>query len=77
MFVISHFLIGDRSYPELTALTEGVGRVDGIIPLAMKRVAGDVEVSHFPIGDDDALRIDVFIQFATDRKAGLWWLWRR
>ena len=40
--------------------------VDGIIPLAVKRVAGDVEVSHFPIGDDDALWIDVFIQFATD-----------
>jgi hypothetical protein len=37
--------------------------VDGIIPLAVKRVAGDVEVSHFLIRDSDWLWIDVFIQF--------------
>ena len=43
--------------------------MDGIIPLAVKRVAGDVEVGRFLIGDDDALWIDVFIQFATDGKA--------
>ena len=37
-----------------------------VIPLAVKRVAYDVEVGHFLIRDDDALWIDVFIQFATD-----------
>ena len=42
--------------------------VDGIIPLAVKRVASDVEVGHLLIGDGDCLWIDVFIQFATDRK---------
>ena len=43
--------------------------MDGIIPLAVKRVAGDVEVGRFLIGDDDAIWIDVFNQFATDGKA--------
>ena len=39
--------------------------MDGVILLAVKRVAYDVEVGHFLIRDDDALWIDVFIQFAT------------
>ena len=37
--------------------------MDRIVPLSVKRISGDVEISHFLIRNGNAFWIEVFVQF--------------
>ena len=44
-------------------------RADGVVPLAMKVVALDVDGGHFVIADLNAFLIEVAIEITRDREA--------
>src|SRR4051794_15224224 len=45
--------------------------MDGVVPLAMELVTGDVEAGHLLIGYDNSLWIGARVEFAADGKPGL------
>ena len=51
--------------------------VDGVVPLAMKLMASEIDGFEFGIGDLDAGGIDIFVELAANFQAGLLSSWRR